>query len=300
MWYPSAASGRLMLSATIRAKASPAPTMDTWNPGAMHALTYRSVGQLARVRAQVFAEARWTNPVVGTGAGAGAEANVIPSAGVGVNAWANTQAQATTMLVTTFVPRDADLRQLPMFTSKGHGSVAALSAQTASAHISHPVLDWTQTLDASHHFPRAAPFTFACPSNIHDASGHTLRMTVKLYHVPTAGIALLLAHRISASKERWEPTTLCFLTQHPTAVPPIREYTGASVSQWADTIPAFLRSSHIANGSLPPPTPLSPTLILVEPMLVPRAHFYVHATTVHFVVTGTLLHMPRERTLWRT
>ncbi|KAJ6612543.1 hypothetical protein B0H10DRAFT_292048 [Mycena sp. CBHHK59/15] len=51
-WYPSAAGGRSMLWATIRAKASPAPTMDTWNPGAMRALTYRSVGQLARVRAQ--------------------------------------------------------------------------------------------------------------------------------------------------------------------------------------------------------------------------------------------------------
>ncbi|KAJ6612542.1 hypothetical protein B0H10DRAFT_2049581 [Mycena sp. CBHHK59/15] len=59
--------------------------------------------------------------------------------------------------------------------------------------------------------------------------------------------------------------------------------------------------SHRAVGSLPPSTPLSPTLILVEPTLVPRAHFHfythvdAHAANMQLVVAGTLL---RARARW--
>ncbi|KAJ6612525.1 Alpha/beta hydrolase fold-1, partial [Mycena sp. CBHHK59/15] len=151
------------------------------------------------------------------------------------------------------------------------------------------------------------------------------------------GLTLLFAHCIGAHKEQWEPTITRVLTLRSAAVreawavdwqshgdaallnrdalaAPSREDTG--VLGRCDR--AFLRSPYIPSGArivlvghsagaaavvlAAHQAPVPPALILIEPMLVPRAHFYAHldarAATMELVVAGTLLRGARMR--WST
>ncbi|KAJ6612537.1 armadillo-type protein [Mycena sp. CBHHK59/15] len=137
---------------------------------------------------------------------------------------------------------DTDLCQPPTFPSEGHSSVAAFSAQQHSLTASVSIT--TQSARISH------------PPRNSGADDSALPRTAPHRH--PADAALLTCDALAA---------------------PIREYTGVSVSQWADTIAALLRSSHIARVSVSHTHSRRATLILVEPMLVPRAHFNAHLDT---------------------